>query len=275
MEKHKQYADLARQSVLNYKAKQFGQVQKLLAEIKELEEQAEPIARQLTETGDESLFKKLEDYSNQLGRKYAFVRNADFHYRTAVHFELPGILGINGQAKFSEHTSEGANTGNSGKRFIESIAAPEVIAKVPAKFKKLDSGQRSFARHDEIYLWEHADTATAVHELGHVIEHTTDIGKASKAYLNDRARRSLEYGRKIDGLRDTQKSQGYEPDEVAADADFINPYSAKYYRAAQSTEILSMGLQHLYEDPIGFAEKDPDHFNYTILAITGRLSEGQ
>jgi hypothetical protein len=33
--------------------------------------------------------------------------------------------------------------------------------------------------------------------------------------------------------------------------------------------VLSMGLQHLYEDPIGFYEKSPEHFKYTLAAIHG------
>ncbi len=35
------------------------------------------------------------------------------------------------------------------------------------------------------------------------------------------------------------------------------------------SEIFSTGLRYFYEDAAGFAEFDPEHFEYTINAIRG------
>ncbi len=45
-----------------------------------------------------------------------------------------------------------------------------------------------------------------------------------------------------------------------------DPYAGKVYRGGKYTEILTMGLERLYRDPQGFAQQDPDYFDF-ILGI--------
>lgn len=43
----------------------------------------------------------------------------------------------------------------------------------------------------------------------------------------------------------------------------------KYYKG--HTEIISMGLELLYDDPIGFAERDPEYFKFLTGILNGDL----
>ena len=49
------------------------------------------------------------------------------------------------------------------------------------------------------------------------------------------------------------------------------PYSGRVYAdsldEAHATEVLTMGLQRLYEDPVGFAKKDPDYFKFILSVL--------
>jgi hypothetical protein len=54
-------------------------------------------------------------------------------------------------------------------------------------------------------------------------------------------------------------------------------YTGKVYMTddgIHGTEILSMGLQKLYEDPAGFAAKDPEFFNF-VLGVVQRIKQGE
>ena len=67
------------------------------------------------------------------------------------------------------------------------------------------------------------------------------------------------------------KNSNYDPHEVASKDGFLTAYTGKFYDSASSTEVISMGLQHLYEDAAEFAEKSPDHFNFMVAALRGLI----
>jgi hypothetical protein len=114
-----------------------------------------------------------------------------------------------------------------------------------------------------VYLAPHADTGTIIHEMGHAIEHANEdtLGKKSKAFL---AAKTTD--------QPVEHLGGFFNDfEVATKNGFQNAYTGKYYAGEGSTEVLSMGLQHLYEDAIGFAKESPEHFNYTVAMMQGLI----
>lgn len=47
-------------------------------------------------------------------------------------------------------------------------------------------------------------------------------------------------------------------------------YAGKSYKGGY-TEIMSMGLEELYHDPIGFAERDPEYFKFVVGALDGSI----
>jgi uncharacterized protein YcfJ len=62
---------------------------------------------------------------------------------------------------------------------------------------------------------------------------------------------------------------GYAKDEVAKDDKFPDKYCGKIYRD-KSTELLSMGIQYMYNDPIKFAREDPEYFDLIHDVLKGR-----
>lgn len=133
----------------------------------------------------------------------------------------------------------------------------EIIAMKPGDPNYSD---RSYQNGGKVYLAPHADTSVIIHEIGHAIEHANDnaIGRKSVAFLHAKT-----FGQKVNHLGSL-----YGNYEVATQDGFMDAYTGKYYNAVDS-EILSMGLQHLYDNAKEFAEKSPDHFNYTVAAMRG------
>jgi SPP1 gp7 family putative phage head morphogenesis protein len=103
-------------------------------------------------------------------------------------------------------------------------------------------------------------TKTVVHEIGHWFEDLDpDLHKALVDWLDSRTKGEalvwLGYGR-----------------EYARPDKFINAYVGKDYSrngVRTATEVLSMGLQYLYEDPWKFRRLDPEMFDFMIRIVLG------
>lgn len=121
-------------------------------------------------------------------------------------------------------------------------------------------GDRAYEWQGNVYLSTNSNIRTVVHELGHVLEERDPLVKRmcddffGKRTVGDVARK----------LRDLTGDSGYAEDEVAIPDKFIDPYMGRLN--AGGGEILSMGLDMFYTDPIRFARDDPDMFDF-IYAI--------
>ena len=108
-----------------------------------------------------------------------------------------------------------------------------------------------------------------VHEMGHWMEHAVpETTKRISQFLKRRAgKERLSSMSKLGG-------DNYHSDELAVKDEFITPYIGKYYAPGmptegdlpdwdriQASEVLSMGLQYMSEDPVKFAQKDPEMFD--------------
>ena len=61
----------------------------------------------------------------------------------------------------------------------------------------------------------------------------------------------------------------YDDDEMYKPANIPMPeYATKIYSHG-STELLSVGLEELYKDPVGFSRDYPEFFNFIISTIKG------
>lgn len=115
----------------------------------------------------------------------------------------------------------------------------------------------------------HQATKTAVHELGHAIENT-------KPKLKERAAAFLKYrlgDEKQQSLAKLFPGRGFEPHEAGAKDRFDRAfedmdahYVGKSYGSG-STEVVSMGVEKLYDDPVGFAANDPEYFHFILWAL--------
>lgn len=123
---------------------------------------------------------------------------------------------------------------------------------------------RAYARPDTIHIQKVESPSTIAHELGHVLDHRNEnrVAKLSKAFLMGQTK------------DDPAEHLGatYRTDEVFSKDKFSDRYAGKFY-PHESSEVLSMGVQLLFEDAIKFAEEAPDHFRYTVGVLRGDLLE--
>lgn len=100
---------------------------------------------------------------------------------------------------------------------------------------------------------------TVVHEIGHLMEaENADLGKASLEFLTRR--------------RGGEAATVIYPGEGGWKDKFYTHYVGRDYRGLAS-EILSMGLEAMYESPLRFLAHDPDHFAYTLRVMNGVVDQ--
>ena len=106
-----------------------------------------------------------------------------------------------------------------------------------------------------------------IHEISHHLEYRhPGLLKEVKAFRNSR----LKPGELPQKLRDLYPGSNYRHNEIAYEDEFgkfTGYYAGKVY--PHWTEILTIGMQSLYTDPVGFARKDPKYFEFILRAVTG------
>jgi hypothetical protein len=108
---------------------------------------------------------------------------------------------------------------------------------------------------------------TALHELGHWIEtFNPEMNQACIDFLNKRTA-----GETAEKLSKLVLGSNYADYEIAKPDKFISPYMGKIYKDAAgktyATEILSMGLEYLWFDPLEFARRDPEYFDFIYKLV--------
>lgn len=115
---------------------------------------------------------------------------------------------------------------------------------------------------------QHAQTA--VHELGHVIEFTKPgVKEAANAFLAHRCG-----DEPIVPLAKAIPKAGYGKDEVGRKDHFDKAFGEHhaYYVGKQyaggATEVISMGLEKLYTDPVSFLQADPEYCQFLFHVLS-------
>lgn len=119
---------------------------------------------------------------------------------------------------------------------------------------------------------------TAIHEYMHFVEDNNPQMLANSiAFLRYRTQ-----GEKLKSLK-SLTGISYGAKEKARPDKFFDPYCGKTYTSAfddeknepylgsTATEIMSMGVEQLYKDPVGFAKSDREYFDFVIANLKGRL----
>lgn len=190
------------------------------------------------------------------------ARNAECRAQLYYPSEERGELQALGKYPFGNIDAARALTG--GINDIEGIVDPDILASTsnkPVMFRaRMGSGRCNYG-NKTIQLFENYLTkGTVVHEVGHYLEDVVPgVHKAANYFLEDRTR-----GEEWQRLSDLAPNRGYDPDEWAKPDKFLSAYMGKSYPDA--TEIVSMGIQYLVEDPQLLATKDPEYFDF-ILGI--------
>lgn len=119
-------------------------------------------------------------------------------------------------------------------------------------------------------------TRVIVHEHGHGLENQLKLaGDYARAYRDSRVK-----GAKPVKLKDIFPSNGYGPEETGNPDQFDETLfgrTGRYYigktYASGDTEVVSMGMETLYERPAEFFRKDRDYFKFMLGLLRGKFNE--
>ncbi|TXH52994.1 MAG: hypothetical protein E6Q97_14305 [Desulfurellales bacterium] len=146
---------------------------------------------------------------------------------------------------------------------FNALVSADVAPPSSARFRAM-VGRESYDPNARIVqVQATSDTRTIVHELGHWLEdHNADVHRKVVAF----------YDRRTQGYNLEWMGPGYDRDELARKDKFINLYMGKEYVVGSdryATEILSMGLDHLYNKTALLARQDPEMFDFIFNVVRG------
>jgi len=126
-------------------------------------------------------------------------------------------------------------------------------------------GRRASAGRGIMNLGVNSPIKTTAHEYGHLLEDSNnDIH--DKVYKFREARTQ---GEQLRSLNSLAPDSGYSSREFGKKDKFIDVYMGREYSGRTNTEILSMGMTMLFEDPYTLATKDPEYFDLIISILHG------
>jgi predicted GNAT family acetyltransferase len=236
------------------------------------------------------------------------VKKASGEARTLLHVEDgvrrvpmaefdPGrhVLSI-GEKKWTRPMSERTSEAHA---FIRSICAkgsasgldiPTLKFRTATKKETADKGYRSNYQSktyfglknygtDAVVMDVGAGTDTYVHEIGHFLEdRVPGVHEAVKEFMRHRLK-----GETPQQLKKLFPGHGFKDDEYGAKDEFDKVWdgSAAYYVGKpyptlnRATELVSMGVEQMYRDPVRLAEKDPELFDFLVGILHGDLRRDQ
>lgn len=145
----------------------------------------------------------------------------------------------------------------------------DMLGRSSADFSR--SYQRKAGNRGEIFMSANANVRTYIHEMAHTIEQQNpDILRRCVEFReyrtqNERPRR----------LSEITGNPAYDSSEVAKPDNFYSPYVGKTYKNINgqdtATEVLSMGVELLYADPVAFQRDDPEYFDFIVAILRGLI----
>lgn len=170
----------------------------------------------------------------------------------------------------------------SAKDFVERLVNRDALKNVEfvedLEIVNTGIGKRAFARGNQVHVSKTTRPQILPHEIGHVIENSTPrIRRAAKQFRDERVKRA---GTKDVKMRDLVKGKSsYSDDEVGNVDGFLKLFDDNKVKAAYTsktytngtTEIISTGLELLYQNPVKFARDDPEFFKFITGILNGTL----
>lgn len=134
----------------------------------------------------------------------------------------------------------------------------------------LSPGGRASAKPESSTIKLTGDTSisTTVHEIAHVLEVKAGLYNQVRAFYDRRTS-----GEALEQLSTITGKSSYREDEVARRDKWMSPYMGKDYAATtgdRSTELVSMGVEYLYQRPDKLAKEDPEYFDFIYNLVRGR-----
>ena len=184
-------------------------------------------------------------------RAHALMRNADTGH-------APGRVPVKARMRDADLKARVER----GSTWIEQHTVLKIER--PTDVRRLKPGGRAFHRGGEVYVAPGDGVGTVVHELAHAIDHAHPSLVARAIAWRD-ARTAGESWQRLSALTG---NSGYAAHEVAKPDRFFHPYIGKSY-GTRATEVLSMGLEAMYDDPIKLARDDAGMFDLIFRIMKG------
>ena len=150
---------------------------------------------------------------------------------------------------------------------LENIIHKDLIKDIKLETAYTRDSRNYFSpSYNKIFINKDTKRSTAIHEAMHWLEHNNkDLGDKVSAFLEYRTQ-----GEDPQKLKDLVPNSNYKWSEIAKKDNFFSPYCGKIYQGG-GTEILSMGLEEIFDNAIEFSEKDPEYFNFVLDVIQKRI----
>lgn len=147
-----------------------------------------------------------------------------------------------------------------GRKIIERYVSKNLLTDV--RVNKWNDREK--ADYGEIFVNGNTKPSTVAHEITHVIEmDKKDVLKKSMEFLQKRAKgQKAKSLKKLTGIAYRKWEFAYEDDWAKLGG---NVYSGKVYNGA--TEILTMGIERLHENPLKFYRTDPEYFEFVVRTL--------
>lgn len=152
------------------------------------------------------------------------------------------------------------------KELSQMVEIPE-LANYILSIREIRPGQRSCCWPTGTIDMGTTEKATLIHEAGHWIEFSSPL--IHREVVNFYNKRTT--GEEIVKLKDAHPQLNYLDYEVTKVDKWIHPYMGKVYgNNMTSTEVLSMGLELMYKNPIYLAKNDPEMFDFIYTVVRQR-----
>ena len=219
---------------------------------------------------------KASGYSDEYAkafRRYSVAKGNHRRIEESFHREaVPWAL------RLIAHGGDNAvvNVGSASRLLPRWNEAREVVAKIvsrdvfPAQALNVRKIRgRGFARGADIKLSDTAPVPTFVHEVMHFVERfNPHVHARCVEFL--RHRTAGETPQSLKALT----GRNYDSDERARPDRFFDPYCGKVYGSdanPTATEILSMGVERLVQNPVRFLREDREYAAFCLGLIRGML----
>jgi len=149
---------------------------------------------------------------------------------------------------------------------LEKMFHSKVVKEIPTNTIIFKESSRAYCDYTnkKISLGSLTDTKTLIHEYTHAVE--INYPRAREAALDFRDKRVGNEKKSV-----IYKGANGKPDEMGWKDEFFSHYCGKDY-GRSCTEILSMGIEHMYTDPMTFFQEDPEYFDLCLKVMWGDLS---
>ena len=241
----------------------------------QLDKHFQPMTLDEMKSLDPDAFKGVEEIKavNLANRPKFSDRRAEFD-RLILEDDVDGFReavkmpeGLRSNIRIRSVTSGAKGVIDKATDFLNEVLPPEMGARISRGVVRAEK-TRGRAHYLPVTksLTVGPRVSTAIHEMSHSLEfQSKKLSKKTKSFLKKRA--NGEQAQKLSVLTGISR---YEAREIAFKDKWEDlggsVYTGKLYNN-DGTEIISMGMERLYANPLKFAKEDPEYFDFLIQVL--------